>query len=1287
MYEEEIERVKTKQLQKILSLILAIIMVFSILPITASATDYDGHWASEYITEANMRGWMTGYPDGSFGPDNSITRAEFTSMLWRALDEPAATISNPYTDVEANAWYYEAVIALYDAGIASGYGNGIFAPDDTLTREMGFAMLARAFGLTSNDLDTYKQFSDYSSVSSWAIAAASAMIEKGYVSGVGDNLLAPQKALSRGEMATLLVTVFDGEQKAEEVGAEIDGSGPTITLTQSPTNSTTGSVTVTVTIKDKDDVSYIGWRSSTSGASYTSNGGFTDITNAGKFTVTSNGWYAVCAVNTSGNFSYQLIQITNIKSSSSSGGGSGSGNGNSQDTDSTITPDSPFLNPNDESGGEITRQQWISQLVEHAELTMYNTDVTSSFSDVDDDNPYSWAIEIALQNGAIAISEDDGNKFYPERAATEAFAVVSAVRALGFVYTDLADCYEIANDCGIFSGTPTTNNLTFVQLDAILVAVDSIVAPIVIDPTAEQIVNYADDVVTLSDADIVGTYTFSDETSVGSACLTADAGARVAVGTCIILPPCNDYPGGLAQKITSIDEQQDGTFIIGTTVPTLDEVMGDGKIDIQGIASADLDDFEISDEFLEMFNVEIDSGNSNVDIEALYTRSDLASLSPLYLETQDISLLTSESKAKVKISYETDSKGNDYIKVVFEETDKQELFGEFKVYIPDIEYRADIDWFLFIPTSINELYLALNEQIEFEGGVRWESAGKSEKTLKLGTVKIPLSGIVFADVEIYLKWSVEGTMSIEYELNSTLGIQYKNGHLRNISQATNNLDFKPLKVEGKIGPEIAASLDIWDLKLADVSGYAGIGATASATIRDTSNICVDGKVYLFAELAAMQKSVLNNLVDLSAKWKIWDKNNSVWKVNKHFEGTPTHVGFVSECTFGEGDVVGIVKDAATGSAINFFTVTATKTDGDGTANSKSGTISANGSFNIDDLPTGTYTITISASGYQTYTKENVTVRVNQTTNVGTLLLVSSDATTGSASGYVTDSQTGNPVSGATVTLYFGDGTTSSTGRAATTDAAGLFSFSDVVTGNYTIVVSKSDYSSGSRSIVVTEAGQANQNVTLIPIGVSGDYDTSVDVGTYTQIGDLRIVLTWGEYPYDLDSHLCGPTSSGASRFHVYFANKYYNENDHVHSFLDHDDVTSYGPETTTVYDINTSGKYSFYVHDFTNGGATASTALSESDATVRVYVKEATGEVNADGQPLYRAKLIGTFYVPSASQGTLWHVFDYNAATGTLTARNLMTTDTGSSNVGRSAGPDEEQQIDIDMIRQDIVNK
>lgn len=294
-----------------IAILLVCCMALMLLPtasLAANESDWENHWSAPYIEKAIERNWMEGYPDGSMRPDGKITRAEFATLLWRALGEPAPTGKAPFKDLEAGSFYEKAVTALYEAEIVEGVGENRFAPDEFLTREEGITMLARAFKLIPESADTFQSFSDAGSVSSWAWEAFSALIEKGYVEGMGDNTLAPGQDMTRGEMAKLLVVIFDGEKE------EPQPEKPTITLTHYPTSGTYGKVTVTAEVTG-EKITFVGWQRASEGATFTDKSGFEDITAEKSFKVSSNGWYAACVEDAAGQFAYTMIRITNIRTS------------------------------------------------------------------------------------------------------------------------------------------------------------------------------------------------------------------------------------------------------------------------------------------------------------------------------------------------------------------------------------------------------------------------------------------------------------------------------------------------------------------------------------------------------------------------------------------------------------------------------------------------------------------------------------------------------------------------------------------------------------------------------------------------------------------------------------------------------------------------------------------------------------------------------------------------------------------------------------------------------------
>src|SRR5665647_1813849 len=115
-----------KFFNKPLILILSCIMVFSMfVPAFGAVTtsDYESHWASEEIQSAVDLGIVKGYPDGTFKPDNAITRSEFFSLVNNAFDFTVAS-EDTFTDVLTNAWYAPVIAKAKAAGYITGYPDG-----------------------------------------------------------------------------------------------------------------------------------------------------------------------------------------------------------------------------------------------------------------------------------------------------------------------------------------------------------------------------------------------------------------------------------------------------------------------------------------------------------------------------------------------------------------------------------------------------------------------------------------------------------------------------------------------------------------------------------------------------------------------------------------------------------------------------------------------------------------------------------------------------------------------------------------------------------------------------------------------------------------------------------------------------------------------------------------------------------------------------------------------------------------------------------------------------------
>jgi hypothetical protein len=202
---------------------------------------------------------------------------------------------------------------------------------------------------------------------------------------------------------------------------------------------------------------------------------------------------------------------------------------------------------------------------------------------------------------------------------------------------------------------------------------------------------------------------------------------------------------------------------------------------------------------------------------------------------------------------------------------------------------------------------------------------------------------------------------------------------------------------------------------------------------------------------------------------------------------------------------------------------------------------------------------------------------------------------------------------------------------AVTDQNGAFTLEGIEAGNYTLEVQREGYVTTYLN-AVNIGGQVDQVAGII----------SPELGSDSQ---LRIVMSWGESPQDLDSHLTGPNGEGG-RFHIDFGNRG-NSNLEIspYVYLDRDDTDAEGPETITVGQLLPGEVYRYSVHDFSNNGSTPSEALGQSGARVEVY---------GDGN-----RLIQTFYVPQVP-GTLWTVFEI-AQDGVVIPVNSMSYESTSS--------------------------
>lgn len=174
-------------------------------------------WYGPAVQSAvDHNGYMAGVSNGLFAPEQDMTRAEFAQVLYNMAGKDATnsddTFPTQFGDLDADAWYAQAVSWAVSNGVVYGTSDDTFEPSAKITREQIATMLHRYAELASMDLtvedpDALGQFSDADAVSAWAVDALTWAADKGFVSGKGDGTVAPQDYATRAEIASMAVRV------------------------------------------------------------------------------------------------------------------------------------------------------------------------------------------------------------------------------------------------------------------------------------------------------------------------------------------------------------------------------------------------------------------------------------------------------------------------------------------------------------------------------------------------------------------------------------------------------------------------------------------------------------------------------------------------------------------------------------------------------------------------------------------------------------------------------------------------------------------------------------------------------------------------------------------------------------------------------------------------------------------------------------------------------------------------------------------------------------------------
>ncbi|MFB9750084.1 S-layer homology domain-containing protein, partial [Paenibacillus hodogayensis] len=167
----------------------------------ADVSDIKGHWAEKSIRDFLQLDVVNGYPDHTFKPDKSITRAEFVTMIGRAFHLQAQA-GKGFSDTKAH-WAQSAIETAAALGVVTGYDADTFGPDDLITREQMAVIVVRAAHIDS--AGELGRFTDNADISDWARAALAAAAAKGLLNGYEDGTVKPKENTTRAEAVTVIL--------------------------------------------------------------------------------------------------------------------------------------------------------------------------------------------------------------------------------------------------------------------------------------------------------------------------------------------------------------------------------------------------------------------------------------------------------------------------------------------------------------------------------------------------------------------------------------------------------------------------------------------------------------------------------------------------------------------------------------------------------------------------------------------------------------------------------------------------------------------------------------------------------------------------------------------------------------------------------------------------------------------------------------------------------------------------------------------------------------------------
>ena len=206
-----LEFVTGKIVNKKAVLRLAHFSKYVVLESAISFKDVENHWSKQYVESMAAKNVIHGYEDGSFKPEGHITRAEFAKMIVCALELDLVEYDGRFTDVKETDWHAAYVATLVDNGYVQGYGDNSFKPNNNITRAEMAVIIGNILDVKVSSAQVARllgQFEDANDIPAWAKEGAAKAVKEGLMVGSA-NKFHPADTTTRAEAATVVYRIFN----------------------------------------------------------------------------------------------------------------------------------------------------------------------------------------------------------------------------------------------------------------------------------------------------------------------------------------------------------------------------------------------------------------------------------------------------------------------------------------------------------------------------------------------------------------------------------------------------------------------------------------------------------------------------------------------------------------------------------------------------------------------------------------------------------------------------------------------------------------------------------------------------------------------------------------------------------------------------------------------------------------------------------------------------------------------------------------------------------------------